>query len=172
MKTLFIARHAKSSWDHPGLEDYQRPLLEKGKKRSKYVIDYLLQMKVKTDLIISSHAVRAKETAKIIAGALNYPEDKILISKEIYFGNTDKLFNHFYDLPDDVDSLFMVGHNPTFTSFANYFLDQKIDNLPTSGIVCIDFDTNSWENILEAPRTTRFVISPKKLKIKVSRKRR
>ncbi len=170
MKTLYIVRHAKSSWDHPGLEDYQRPLLEKGKKRTRYVIDYLLKQSIKPDLIVSSHAVRAKQTAMIIASALNYPEDKIMISKEIYYGNSDGLFNHFYDLPDDVNSLFMVGHNPSLTMFANYFMENKIDNLPTSGVVCIEFDTNTWENVLEAPRKTKFFISPKILKEKVARK--
>ena len=170
MKTLYIVRHAKSSWDHPGLEDYQRPLLEKGKKRTKYVIDYLQKQKVKPDLILSSHAERAKETARIIAAALGYPEHEIIISKEIYFGNTDGLFNHFYDLSNQVNSLMMVGHNPTMTNFANYFLDNKIDNLPTSGVVCIEFDTDMWENVLQASRKTKFSISPKLLKDRLARK--
>ncbi len=77
MKTLYIVRHAKSSWDHPGLGDDQRPLLEKGKKRTKYVVDYFLENNINPDLIISSHAVRAFETAKIIATSLDYPENKI-----------------------------------------------------------------------------------------------
>ncbi|MCB0804850.1 MAG: histidine phosphatase family protein [Bacteroidales bacterium] len=171
MKYLYIVRHAKSSWDHPGLEDYQRPLLEKGKKRTRYVIDYLQKHKVSADLIISSHAVRAKETARIIANGLNYPEDAIKISKEIYYGNSDGLFNHFYDLSEEVDSLFMVGHNPTFTTFANYFMEKSIDNLPTSGVVCIEFDTDSWEGILEVPRKTKFFVTPRSLRDKLSRKK-
>lgn len=171
MKTLYIVRHAKSSWDHQGVEDYQRPLLEKGKKRTKYVIDYLIKKKVKVDLIISSHATRAHETAKIIAGAINYPDNEIMISQNIYFGYTESLFDFFYDLSSDVNSLMLVGHNPMFTSFANYFLDNKIDNLPTSGIVCIDFETDNWSNILDVSRKARFVISPKILKDKISRKK-
>ena len=172
MKSLFIVRHAKSAWDHPGLEDYQRPLLEKGKKRTKYIVDYLLQRNTRVDLILSSHAKRALETAKIIANALNYPEDKIIISKNIYHGNADSLFNHFYDLSDDVSALMMVGHNPTFTYLANYFMDKPIDNLPTSGVVCIEFQTDSWSNFLEVPRKTKFVISPRKLRDDISRKRK
>ena len=80
MKTLYIVRHAKSSWDQAGLADHQRPLLEKGKKRTKRIIDYLLENNIKADLIISSHAVRALETARIIGYALNYPVDEIRIS--------------------------------------------------------------------------------------------
>ena len=166
MKTLYIMRHAKSSWDNPGLEDYQRPLLEKGKKRTRYVVDYLLEANTTLDLIISSHAVRAHETAKIIANALHYPVDKIVISRNIYFGYPDSYFDVFYDLSDEVDSLMLVGHNPGFTTFANYFLDNRIDNLPTSGVVCIAFDMNSWESIHDSKRKTKFVISPRNLKEK------
>lgn len=164
MKTLYIVRHAKSSWDHPGLGDDQRPLLEKGRKRTKYVIDYFLKKKIKPDLIISSHAVRAFETARIFAIGLNYPEDNIIVSKGMYHGDLDNLYNYFFDLSDDLESLMMVGHNPTFTYFANKFLDKTIDNLPTSGVVCIEFETDKWEEVINAEKKTKFVISPKMLR--------
>jgi phosphohistidine phosphatase len=169
MKTLYIVRHAKSSWDYPGLEDYQRPLLEKGKKRTKYIVDYLQEKNAHVDLIMSSHATRALETAKIIAKALKYPENKIMISKNIYHSDPDGLFNLFFDLSDDIDSIMIVGHNPTFTYFANFFLERKLDNLPTSGVVCIDFKTDNWENIASSGRITKFVVSPKSLKSRNAR---
>lgn len=164
MKTLYIARHAKSSWDHPGLEDYQRPLMEKGKKKMKYVVDYLQKKNVQLDMIMSSHAERAFETAKIIAHGINYPENAIVISKNIYYGNADTMLDSFYDLSDDVNSIMFVGHNPTLTYFANYFLDKKIDNLPTSAIVCVEFETNKWDEVFDSKRKTKFVVSPKSLK--------
>ena len=164
MKTLYIARHAKSSWNNPGLEDHERPLLEKGKKRTRYIVNYLLENNCSIDLIMSSHAVRANETAKIIAHGLSYPNDKIMVSRSLYFGYPDSFFDIFYDLSDDVNSLMMVGHNPGFTTFSNYFLDQKIDNLPTSGVVCIEFDTDTWENILDSKRKIKFVVSPRSLR--------
>jgi len=164
MKTLYIVRHAKSSWDHPELDDSQRPLTEKGIKRTQLVINYLLANNVHVDLVLSSHAVRAHETAKIIANSLQYPKDKIVISEDIYFGSPDSFFDVLYGQENGVDSLMMVGHNPGFTYFANYFLEQKIDNLPTSGIVGITFDTNSWENIANSGRRVKFVISPKSVR--------
>lgn len=170
MKTLYIVRHAKSSWDHPGLEDHQRPLLEKGKKRTKYVVDYFLDHGIKPDLIISSHAVRAYETAKIIATGVHYPDNDIVVSRSLYFGYSDNVYDIFYDLSDDVNELMIVGHNPTFTTFANNFLDQKIDNLPTSGAVAITFDMNSWSDIHQAESSVKFVISPRMLKAGRSRK--
>lgn len=168
MKTLYIVRHAKSSWDHPGLGDHERPLLEKGKKRTKYVVDYLLDKGIKPDMIISSHAVRAHETAKIIATGVHYPDKNIVVSRNLYFGYSDNVYDIFYDLSDEVNSLMIVGHNPTFTTFANNFLDQKIDNLPTSGIVGIAFDMKSWSEIHQAASTVQFVISPRMLKERLS----
>ena len=163
MKTLYIVRHAKSSWKYPELPDDERPLLEKGKKRTRKIIDFLLEKDVKLDLIISSHATRALETAKIIGHALGYPEENILVSKQVYHANADRLYDQFFDLNDNISSLMIVGHNPTFTTFANHFLDEKIDWLPTSGVVSVSFDTTQWVNIPLAKPTTNFVAIPKEL---------
>ena len=161
MKTLFIIRHAKSSWDHPGLPDYERPLLESGKTRTKKIIDYLIDQHVKTDLIMSSHATRAKETALMIAEGLKYPIDKIRIAEEIYNGNVDDAIYLLFGLSNETETVMIVGHNPTFTSLANLFLHEPIDWLPTSGVVCIEFKTEKWGNIIQAKKRTKFVISPK-----------
>ncbi len=161
MKTLYLVRHAKSSWNFPELSDDERPLLEKGKKRTKKVVDYLLASDVKVDYIITSHAVRALETAKIIAHALKYPLDDIKVEHMIYHAHSDKLFDQLYDVPDNCNSLMLIGHNPTFTSFANNFLVEKIDWLPTSGIVSVSFDTDRWEDVVNAKCSTNFVIYPK-----------
>jgi phosphohistidine phosphatase len=164
MKTLYIVRHAKSSWDHPGLPDYERPLLENGKRKTEKIIDYLIHQDAKPDLILSSHAIRAKETAASIAKGLSYPEDKIQTLTVIYQGNVDDLFKLIFGLANERNSVMIVGHNPTFTSLANHFLAEPIDWLPTSGVVCIEFTTDKWENIPGAEKRTKFVISPKLIK--------
>ncbi|MDT8393321.1 MAG: histidine phosphatase family protein [Bacteroidales bacterium] len=163
MKTLYIVRHAKSSWNHPELSDEERPLLEKGKKRTKKIIDYLQQKEIKPDLIISSHAVRALETAKIIAHGLNYPSGNIQVSRQVYHASADNLYDQFFDLRDDVDNLMIVGHNPALTNFANHFLHEKIEWLPTSGVVSVSFNTRIWMNLPVAEPTTNFIIYPKML---------
>ncbi len=172
MKTLYIVRHAKSSWEQSGIEDHERPIIEKGKKRTKLVIDYLLKHDVTVDLMLSSYAVRALDTAKIIARALNYPEGKIQISKSIYHGDAGNLLDLFFDLSDDVNSLMIFGHNPTITNFANGFLEKKIDWLPTSGVVCIEFDADKWEQVPTAKKRIKFVISPKSVKEASKQKRK
>jgi phosphohistidine phosphatase len=164
MKTIIIVRHAKSSWDFPHLSDHERPLLEKGKKRTRLINDYLITNNISVDLIISSHAVRAYETSKIIARAIGYPIEEININKMIYHANADRLTDQFFDLPNEVQSVMLVGHNPTLTNFVNQYLDEKIDWLPTSGTVSIDFDTEKWEDISMAKYNPNFVVFPKMLK--------
>ena len=164
MKTIYIVRHAKSSWDFPHLSDHERPLLEKGKKRTRLINEYLIQHHIHVDLIISSHAVRAHETAKIIARAIGYPPESIRLDRMIYHANAERVIDQFYDLPESVNSIMLVGHNPTFTNFANMFLDEKIDWLPTSGLVCVEFDTDQWEKVPVSKYNAKFVITPKMLK--------
>jgi len=162
MKTLFIVRHAKSSWEY-NVPDDERPLLQKGIKRTNKIAAYLLQKNIKPDLIISSHAVRALDTAKIIAEAIGYPEEKISISPQVYHGGTDQLYDELFNLSDDIQSVMLFGHNPTFTSFANHFLDRKIEWLPTSAVVSIIFKTDTWVKIPMCKRSTNFVITPREL---------
>lgn len=163
MKTIYIVRHAKSSWDKIDTPDEMRPLMEKGKKRTKKVISYLEEKQTKIDYIISSPAVRAHETAKILAHALKYPIENIKLDPNVYHANGDSLLNQFYDLPNRFDSVMIVGHNPSLTDLVNHFLTSPIDNLPTSGVVSFSFETDLWEKVPTAIRKTNFILFPKEL---------
>ncbi|MCF8332249.1 MAG: histidine phosphatase family protein [Bacteroidales bacterium] len=164
MKTLYFVRHAKSSWDNPELQDIERPLLEKGKKRTKKMIDYLMSKNVQIDLMISSHARRALDTAHILSHAFQYPEDKIKIYRMIYSGTEQQIANQLFDMPQDVNHLWIIGHNPTITNFANIFLKEKIDYLQTSGVVSISFPVDSWDKLSGSDHKVNFVMYPRKLK--------
>ena len=163
MKTVYIVRHAKSSWNQPDVSDEERPLLEKGKKRTKKVIDSLLKKNISVDYIISSHAVRAYETACILARALKYPLEEIRQDPHVYFADGDGLFSQFYDIPDKFQSLMIVGHNPALTDFVNHYIQPRIDNLPTSGLVSINFDTDHWDKVPLIKGTVNFSLFPKAL---------
>jgi len=163
MKSLYIVRHAKSSWEYPELSDEERPLLEKGVKRTRKVIQYLIDHNIKLDLIITSHATRAYETAKLIGEALGYPSDKIDVRTELYHADTDDLLDQLFDVSDKVNTVMMVGHNPGFTRFAEYFDNNSPDWLPTSGVVGINFEAQKWNEILDAQQQTAFIVYPKML---------
>lgn len=165
MKTLYLVRHAKSSWEDLTIEDYERPLISKGTQRAKKVAEHLRGKGVKPDLIISSHAVRAYETARIFAGKLGFPEKEILIDEDLYFSGAEAMENIMYGLDDKLKSVILVGHNPDMTRFANIFLreGEKIDYLPTSGVVSVLFHTKEWQKIMLAKREIPFIIIPKTL---------
>lgn len=161
MKTLYLMRHAKSSWKHAEMNDLDRPLLEKGLKLTRVIIDQLQKREVSIDLIITSHAVRAVETARIMAHAFSVNENRFRIEKEVYTADADSLIDQFYDLPPAVSHVLLVGHNPAITNFANTFLEEKIEYLPTSAIVAIRFETDHWEELPLARHHTEFVVYPK-----------
>jgi phosphohistidine phosphatase len=163
MKTLYLVRHAKSSWETAGLADDQRPLLPRGIKKTKLIVDYLVKRKTLVDLIISSHAVRAIGTAEILAKGLNYPIDQVRIERRIYEGLYDRILEVIYAIGDEMDSIMIVGHNPTITSIANLFLHPGIGDMPTSTVVCLSFETGKWENIPSVPAKKEFVVFPKML---------
>ena len=164
MKTLYLVRHAKASLENSAEQDIDRPLLEKGLKRTRHIIDFLITKHTNVDLIISSPAIRAYETARIISHALGFPQENIKIERTLYSGDADNIANLFYDLSKKIDILMIVGHNPSITNFANLFLPESIDYLPTSGLACIQFEANLWDEIWQAKIITNFVVTPRMLK--------
>ena len=161
MKTLFLARHGKSSWSHPELPDEKRPLLVKGENNTKFIAEQLLSKVVKVDLIISSPVVRALETAKIIALILKYPEENIKTDNIIYSADANGLFDPLFDLSDSIESVMIIGHNPAMTYFVNNFIEKKVDNLPTSGVICVSLKIDKWQDIIKPNGKELFRIFPK-----------
>jgi phosphohistidine phosphatase len=163
MKRLYLVRHAKSSWEEPGGSDLERPLLEKGIKRTMKIIRFLKERAVKIDLMISSPAERAFQTAVLVAKGIGYPEDKIQLERKIYDGYYDRILDLIYATSNEINSLMIFGHNPTITHLANLFLHPGVDLLPTGGTICIAFDTEKWESIPSVDPVSEFVIFPKML---------
>ncbi len=163
MKTLYLMRHAKSSWKHAELNDLERPLLEKGLKRTRLIIDFLKSNNVDIELIICSHATRSLETARIIAHAFGISNDNFRVEKAVYMADAESLTDQLYDLPSGVDKVMIVGHNPAITNLANNFLKEKIDYLPTSGVIAIAFSTDRWEELPGAKFKIKFSAFPKQI---------
>ncbi|MEI7499174.1 MAG: histidine phosphatase family protein [Bacteroidota bacterium] len=164
MKTLYLVRHAKASWEEPGVSDSDRPLIPKGVTRTKLIVDFLVKRETSVDLMVSSPAVRAHETAKIVAAGLNYPANRIRIDRKIYDGYYDRILDIIYNTSNDINSLMIFGHNPTITSLANLFLHPGIEIMPTSCVVCLSFIVDKWEEIPSNEAIREFIVSPKMLK--------
>lgn len=147
MKRLTLIRHAKSSWDDPNLADLDRPLNKRGKRDAPMMGKRLAKRGEYPDLILSSPARRALKTAKAIAKELNYPPKKIMKDSRIYDGTTDDLIKLIRKISDNYDHLFLVGHNPDLNILSYRLSGYKVDNIPTCGVFCIDFDIESWKDV-------------------------
>lgn len=164
MKYLYLIRHAKSSWKDDSLKDHQRPLNQRGLRDAPFMGNLLKEKGIQPDILVSSYAVRALRTAKIIAEELGYPKKKIEVIKDAYLASFPILMDIVSKLDDKHKVAFLFGHNPDFTTFANTFSDEYIPNVPTCGIVEIKFDIKKWKNInLENGKVMSFEF-PKKYK--------
>lgn len=163
MKTLYLVRHAKSSWKFPELDDIERPLNKRGKRDAPAMGRFLKDKDIMPDIIISSPAVRASMTARIISDILSYPLSHVKYSDEIYEADTTSLLKVVSRVDDKFNSTMLIGHNPGMTYFANMLASARIDNIPTCGIFCTELDISSWQEILENCGTFKFFKFPKNL---------
>lgn len=139
MKRLFIIRHAKSSWSEPGLDDFDRPLNKRGKKDGPEMARRLADGAVRPDLIVASPAARAKKTAQLMAGGTGYDPHKIQYDDGLYLGSLSYHVQLAAALLARVDTLLLVGHNETLTELARYLSGRDLGNVPTCGIVALEF---------------------------------
>jgi phosphohistidine phosphatase len=147
LKQLYLIRHAKSSWDNPDLKDHDRPLNKRGKRDAPLMAKVLRKKGVKPDLILSSSAKRAFDFAKIIAEEVGYKKNKIVVLKDLYMAGEDEMLNAVRSVKDNINTVFLIGHNPDLTSFANSLSNYSLDNIPTSGVFQIEFDSDRWNDI-------------------------
>lgn len=145
-KTLYLIRHAKSSWDDPSLKDHDRPLNKRGKKDAPFMANILKEKNIIPDLIISSTAERAIEFSKVLAEVLDYKKGNIVSERDMYLAGESEMLAILNNVDNNIETLFMVGHNPYITSFAVRLSGHSIDNIPTSGIVGIKFEIDKWKN--------------------------
>lgn len=146
LKTLYLVRHAKSSWDYPELTDFERPLSQRGERNAPDMGKYLINQGVLADLLLSSPANRALSTAKVISKEIGYMQE-IVTDKRIYHAAEKTLLDVLNKQDESLSSIMMLGHNPGFTDFANRLTGGYIDNIPTCGACQIDFPIDKWKDV-------------------------
>lgn len=161
MKTLYIVRHAKSSWEED-VEDHQRALTERGRLDSILMSNYIASGFKVPDLILSSTAVRALTTAQQFKKAFNLPDANFKADDYLYDFSGDHFLKTIEKTPDYINILMVFGHNYGFTHLVNKLGNKFINNLPTCGFVQITFETNTWENLSGGKTIT--TLFPKDLK--------
>lgn len=150
MKTVYLIRHAKSSWEEEGQADFDRPLNERGKIDAPRMGKRLKERGIVPNLLLLSPAKRALSTAKRIADAIGYPKEKIKTDRALYHADEDEILSVIRALSDKSDLVFLFGHNPGLTEFVNSMNHDRshyIDIVPTCGIVAFSFETTHWKQI-------------------------
>jgi len=171
MRQLAILRHAKSDWGSPGLTDFDRPLNKRGRKAAKKVGRELKSRGFAFDQIVSSPAQRAKETVERFAKGYEQLTD-IRFEPNLYMCSTGTLMGVINALPDDAQTVMIVGHNPGFhdivlrvTKDSGNGLREKVGaNYPTGAFALIEFPVDHWTEVTPALGEIKQVIFPRELK--------
>jgi phosphohistidine phosphatase len=171
MKTILLLRHAKSDWGNPGLSDFDRPLAKRGLKDAPRMGEVLALFDCVPDEILSSPALRAKQTIEMVAEACGYKKS-IQWADSFYGGTSEDLLVALQRLPNSVERVMLVGHNPTMEETAATLLSAPLDewrdewsiSIPTAGLVCLDADITDWADLAPGDAILRWLLIPKLVK--------
>ena len=147
MKTLLVLRHAKSSWSNYQLADHDRPLKGRGKRDAPRMGQLIRSQDLVPDLIISSSARRAVSTAQLVAQECGY-ESEIEVTREFYHAGPETYLEHIAFLPDEVNVVMVVGHNPGVEELIEEF-SSSWQRMPTAALAEIRLDLDNWSELDE-----------------------
>lgn len=164
MKTLYLIRHAKSSWEDPYQDDFDRPLNERGEHDAPRMGKRLKEREIHPDLMLTSPAARALATCKIIAEVLGYPPENIKTDRKLYHAYEDQILSVIHKLNDNHDEVMIFAHNPGLTDFAKKLRGQPVGTgkIPTCGIVAFKLKVESWKKIQWGKGKVEFFDYPKR----------
>tara|TARA_R110001583_G_scaffold111363_1_gene260405 strand:- start:4782 stop:5267 length:486 start_codon:yes stop_codon:yes gene_type:complete len=161
MKELILVRHGKSSWEY-SVNDKDRPLLQRGINDGHLVVGAFKKKKIRPDAVFSSPANRALHTCMIFLRSMDFTYADFQITNALYDFSGDDVLQFVKELDNGLETVMIFGHNHAFTHIANSLGSEYIDNVPTSGLVHLNFNTNDWSAIGKG--STSYTIFPKSLK--------
>jgi phosphohistidine phosphatase len=164
MKEVIFTRHAKSDWGNEYLKDIDRHLNERGYSDAYYMSRWFAENSKAPDLILSSTATRALNTALIYARTLGLDMKNFRLEKELYESSASTIFEIINRQPDSKNRLMIFSHNPGITNACNLMADYFFDNVPTCGMVAFSFETDSWKAIEPKKGKMDFYKFPKDFK--------
>ncbi|PQJ32703.1 histidine phosphatase family protein [Nonlabens arenilitoris] len=161
MKKLILIRHGKSSWEL-NVRDHDRVLMERGVIDAHLIGNHLKDAFITCNEIWSSTAARALQTAIIVSEYIDYNLDAFKLKRELYTFDSHELISQIKTCPDDINSLMIFSHNHGLTDAANILGSQYFENVPTTGVVIIEFKTDKWSEIKKGQTIAHFF--PKNLR--------
>jgi phosphohistidine phosphatase len=163
MKRLIFVRHGKAEEASHGISDFERSLTLKGKVISRMMALKLSEKEKSPGIFITSPAFRALETAIIFAGELGINSDEIILKSSIYNKMSLKnLYSILSGIDEDVDTITLFGHNPSFSEIANSLSNEGCDYIPKTGIICISFEIKTWSELNRNKGKTEYFLKPEK----------
>ena len=151
-RELLILRHAKSAWDTNAATDFERPLAKRGKKASPRVGRFLLQQDLVPDFVVSSPAMRARQTVIAVCEQMEVSPDQISWDDRIYGGWTASLVSVLQDCPNDARRVMIAGHNPGLETLLQRLCHHRVTIppdgklLPTAAVALLQIDSD-WSNL-------------------------
>ena len=165
MKTLILMRHAKSSWDQPALKDLERPLNARGERDAPLMGSFFSTWGLYPELLVSSPAVRARQTAVGVAGAISHPEQEIRIAPALYEQGVSGILSVVHALPETIHSVCLFGHNPDISETVGLLGGEPVTHLPTAALVSLIFAVDDWQAVMPGVgRINRFEYPKRYLK--------
>jgi phosphohistidine phosphatase len=146
-RQLTLLRHAKSSWDDATLKDRNRTLNDRGEHDAPLMGQRLRARGTHPTLFLTSPAVRARRTAKIIAREIGYPLDRLQREEELYLASPDEIMAVLARQDSSIRDIMVCGHNPGLTQLANLLTGAGIDNVPTAGVVVMELNLGRWADL-------------------------
>lgn len=162
-RRLYMIRHAKSSWNNPSVSDFERVLNDRGERDAPMMGNVMKKLDIIPDVIISSTAKRAAQTAKKIATAIGYDIKNIKWIEKLYHCSPQVFEEVIYELDENVSTVFIVAHNPGITDFVNQLSQSfRLDNMPTCGIIGAEFALSNWNEFSSVEKQVLLFEYPKK----------
>jgi phosphohistidine phosphatase len=169
MRTLYLLRHAKSSWADPTLPDFERPLSPRGRRAAKRIAKHLLRAGIQPELVLCSPATRARETLELIQPASG-DSSTVELDDALYGASADDLLQRIRTVDDAVPSLMVIGHNPGLQELALLLASggaelQRLEaKFPTAALATLTFETSAWSRVTPAGAALAAYVVPKHLR--------
>jgi phosphohistidine phosphatase len=163
-RRLTLVRHAKSSWADPGISDADRPLNERGERDAPTMGRHLATLGFRPTLFLTSPAVRARQTAQVVARELGYPAEFLQREPELYLATPGQICAVVAREAGTLRDVVVCGHNPGLTELANRLVGAgSLDNLPTCGVFAVTLKLRTWADLEGAQGELALFTCPKAL---------
>ena len=145
MKSLLLLRHAKSSWKNPSLEDFERPLNDRGRKAAELIAGFITKQNVAIDLVISSPAVRARQTIELVLQSAQRSTE-LRFDQRVYEATPERLFEIVSQIEDERKAVLVVGHNPGLEVLLSLLVGQE-EHMPTGSLAKVSLSVKKWDKV-------------------------